>query len=332
METSKEKKKAGLKFNPFEMGVYFVLIILVVIISIGSGGIFLRIENVTNVLRQTVWVGIMTFGACFVFCLGGIDLSVGSTYGAVGLIVSYLMLGGMNPIFAIIIGLLAGAGIGAINGLLVYKVNIVPFIATMAVMTVTRGLMEVATKGVPVSGVNMYIMRLLGQGYIGVIPIPVIVALIFFLFCAYLLKRTKFGRYCLSIGSNAEAAHLVGINVAKTGILAYAFTGFSCALSGILVTGRLEGAMPIAGEGYELDVIAAAVIGGTSLNGGKASMTGCLIGALLMAVVRNGMNLLHIDTYWHDVVMGAIIIIAVVVDQLGTRYAKKLSASGAADR
>lgn len=311
------------------MGVYFVFIALVIIISIGSGGVFLRVQNITNVLRQTVWVGIMTFGACFVFCLGGIDLSVGSTYGAVGLVISYMMLGGIPPILAIIVGLLLGAGIGLVNGLLVYKVKIVPFIATMAVMTVTRGLMEVATRGVPISGVNMYIMRLLGQGYIGVVPIPVIVALIFFVFCAYLLKKTRFGRYCLSIGSNAEAARLVGINVSKIGILAYVFTGLSCAVSGILVTGRLEGAMPTSGDGYELDVIAAAVIGGTSLNGGKASMSGCLIGALLMAVVRNGMNLLHIDTYWHEVVMGLIIIIAVIVDQLGTQYSKKISAAAA---
>lgn len=320
------------KINPFEMGVYFVLVILMIIITIGSAGTFLRVQNITNVLRQTVWVGIMTFGACFVFCLGGIDLSVGSTYGAVGLMISYLMLGGVPPVAAILAGLLLGAGIGFVNGVLVYKVHIVPFIATMAIMSVTRGMMEVVSKGVPVSGVNMYLMRFLGQGYIGVVPVPVIVALMFFLLCAYILKKTKFGRYCLSIGSNKEAARLVGINVDRIGILAYVFTGVMCAVAGILVTGRLEGAMPTSGEGYELDVIAAAVIGGTSLNGGKASMSGCLVGALLMAVVRNGMNLLHINTYWHEVVMGTVIIIAVIVDQLGTLYAKKLSASGVADK
>lgn len=322
------KNSNAKKFNPFEWGVYIVFIILCVIITIGSHGVFLGIKNITNVLRQTVWVGIMTFGACFVFCLGGIDLSVGSTYGAVGIVISILMVTFKVPaILAIIIGLALGAGIGLINGLLVYKVGIVPFIATMAIMTTTRGLLEVATKGVPISGVDAPIMRFLGQGYVGIIPIPVIVAIIFFAFCAYLLKKTRFGRYCLSIGSNAEAAALVGINVNKIGILAYVFTGLACALSGILVTGRLEGAMPTGGEGFELDVIAAAVIGGTSLNGGKASMVGCLIGALLMAVVRNGMNLLHISTYWHEVVMGLIIIIAVIVDQLGTNYAKKQSAA-----
>ncbi len=318
------------KINPFEMGVYFVFIILVIVISIGSGGTFLGIKNITNVLRQTVWVGIMTFGACFVFCLGGIDLSVGSTYGAVGIFISSFMVSyKIHPILAIIAGIALGALIGLINGVLVYKIQIVPFIATMAVMTITRGLIEVATQGVPISGVDHPIMRFLGQGYVGVVPIPVIVALIFFVFCGYLLKKTRFGRYCLSIGSNTEAATLVGINVHKIGMLAYVFTGIACAVSGILVTGRLEGNMPTAGEGYELDVIAAAVIGGTSLNGGKASMSGCLIGALLMAVVRNGMNLLHINTYWHEVVMGGIIVIAVIVDQLGTNYGKKLSAQAA---
>lgn len=322
-----ENKSIKKKINPFEMGVYFVFVLLCIIISIGSGGIFLGVKNITNVLRQTVWVGIMTFGSCFVFCLGGIDLSVGSTYGAVGIFISMLMLNDVPPIIAIIAGLLLGALIGLINGVLIYKINIVPFIATMSVMTVTRGLLKVATKGVPISGVDSPIMVFLGQGYVGVIPIPVIVALIFFLICAYMLKKTRFGRYCLSIGSNSEAAQLVGINVHKIGILAYVFTGVACAISGILVTGRLEGAMPTGGEGFELDVIAAAVIGGTSLNGGKASMPGCLIGALLMAVVRNGMNLLHISTYWHEVVMGMIIIIAVIVDQLGTQYARKLSAS-----
>lgn len=317
--------KTTLKFNPFQMGVYFVFIALVVIVAIGSGGTFLRIQNITNVLRQTVWVGIMTFGACFVFSLGGIDLSVGSTYGAVGLAVSFLILGGMPPVIAIIIGIALGAVIGLLNGFLVYKVNIVPFIATMAVMTVTRGLMEVATKGVPISGVNQFTMRLLGQGYLFGIPIPVIIAVIVFLVLYYVLNNTRFGRYCLSIGSNEEAARLVGINVSKYGILAYMLTGITCAIAGVLVTGRLEGAMPTAGEGYELDVIAAAVIGGTSLNGGKASMPGCLLGALLMAVVRNGMNLMHIDTYWHDVVMGIIIVVAVIVDELGTKYSKKIS-------
>ena len=318
------------KINPFEMGVYFVFIILVIVISMGSGGTFLGIKNITNVLRQTVWVGIMTFGACFVFCLGGIDLSVGSTYGAVGIFISSLMVSyKIHPILAIIAGIALGALIGLINGVLVYKIQIVPFIATMAVMTITRGLIEVATQGVPISGVDHPIMRFLGQGYVGVVPIPVIVALIFFVFCGYLLKKTRFVRYSLSIGSNTEAASLVGINVHKIGMLAYVFTGIACAVSGILVTGRLEGNMPTAGEGYELDVIAAAVIGGTSLNGGKASMSGCLIGALLMAVVRNGMNLLHINTYWHEVVMGGIIVIAVIVDQLGTNYSKKLSAQAA---
>ncbi|MFV0364601.1 MAG: ABC transporter permease [Suipraeoptans sp.] len=313
------------KINPFEMGAYFVFVILVVVVTIGSGGTFLKIQNITNVLRQTVWVGIMTFGACFVFCLGGIDLSVGSTYGCVGILVSFLMLGGTPVIISIVIGLVLGAVIGCVNGLLVYKVRIAPFIATMAIMTTTRGIMKVATKGVPISGVDMPIMRALGQGYIGVVPVPVIIALIIWLICAYILNWTKFGRYCLSIGSNSEAAKLVGINVDRIGISAYVLTGVACAVAGVLVTGRLEGAMPTAGEGYELDVIASAVIGGTSLNGGKASMSGCLLGALLMAVVRNGMNLLHIDTYWHSVVMGIIIIIAVVVDQLGSRYAKKIA-------
>lgn len=322
------KDKKVRKFNPFEWGVYFVFILLVIVVSIGSNGIFLKMRNITNVLRQTVWVGIMAFGAAFVFSLGGIDLSVGSTYGAVGVFISILMVNyGVPVIIAIILGLILGGLIGLINGLIIYKLEIVPFIATMAVMTITRGLMEVVTKGVPISGVDHPIMRFLGQGYVGPIPIPVIVALIFFIFCAYLLKKTRFGRYCLSIGSNKEAAALVGINVQRVGIMAYVFTGIACAISGILVTGRLEGAMPTNGDGYELDVIAAAVIGGTSLNGGKASMPGCMIGALLMAVVRNGMNLLHINTHMHEVVMGLIIIIAVITDQLGSRYAKKLSAA-----
>jgi len=311
------------KINPYEMGVYFVFLLLILVVSIGSKGTFLKLQNITNVLRQTVWVGIMTFGSCFVFCLGGIDLSVGSTYGCVGLTISFLLLGGMPVLPTIILGLALGALIGFINGFLVYKVKIAPFIATMAVMTATRGLMKVATRGVPISGVNMPFMRALGQGYVGFVPVPVIVAAIVWAICAYLLNWTRFGRHVLSIGSNEEAAHLVGINVVRTGIMAYVLTGVACAVAGILVTGRLEGAMPTAGEGYELDVIASAVIGGTSLNGGKASMSGCLLGALLMAVVRNGMNLLHINTYWHNVVMGLIIIIAVVVDQLGSRYAKR---------
>lgn len=315
----KEKSPSGKSSGK---GIYIAFLVLVIALTIFSPA-FLSVTNITNVLRQAVYVSVIVYGAIFVMAMGGIDLSVGSTMAICGLAVGELMLSGVNTPLSILIALILGAAIGFFNGFLIDKIKIAPFIATMATMTITRGVINVVTKGIPQSGLNSENFTVFGQGTIGIIPIPVIIALIIFAIAYFLLNWTRFGRYILSIGSNVEAARLVGINISKMKLLVYSLTGLMSALAGILLTARMESAMPDAGEGYELDVIAAAVIGGTSLDGGKASLVGTAVGALLMAVVRNGLNLLSINTFWHKVVMGVIILIAVSIDRISAQRNKK---------
>lgn len=304
-------------------GVFIAFIILVIILSVFSKE-FLTVGNLTNVLRQSVYVSIIVFGATFVMAMGGIDLSVGSTLAISSLVVGDLMLHGVNVYLAIVLALLLGGAIGLINGLLIDKVNIAPFISTMAVMTITRGAIMVYTQGVPKAGLNQEGFQVLGQGYIGILPVPVVITMIVFAIAYFLLNWTRYGRYTLSIGSNSEASKLVGINISKIRLITYALTGFMAALSGILLTSRMESAMPTSGEGYELDVIAASVIGGTSLSGGKTSIVGTAIGAIMMAVVKNGLNLLRINTFWHKIVIGVIILIAVSIDSINVRRKQKV--------
>ena len=177
----------------------------------------------------------------------------------------------------------------------------------------------VYSEGLPIYGLRFPEFQFIGQGYIWIIPFPIIIMLVICAICFFLMYRTKYGRYTLSIGSSTDAARLVGINIDKIKILVYSMMGLLAAVASVILTSRLEAAMPEAGDGYELDVIAATVIGGTSMSGGKASIIGTLIGAIMMAVVRNGLNLLNINTFWHQVAIGAIILIAVVIDQLTTK-------------
>jgi ribose transport system permease protein len=304
------------KSSSFGIGLAFVL--LVVGLSIASPT-FLTLSNLTDVTRQAVPVAIIAFGATFVIGMGGIDLSVGSTLALSSIVSAHMMLSGINVYLAVLAGLMLGALIGSINGVLIAKVGITDFIVTMAVMVISRGIINVYTEGIPKTGLSNPSFQFLGQGLIGPLPMPVIDTVALFGICFFLLYRTRFGRYTLSIGSNTDAARLVGINIPKIKILVYAMTGLLSALAGILLTSRLEAAMPEAGGGYELDVIAAVVMGGTSLAGGKASLMGTAIGAVLMTVVRNGLNLLNVNTFWHQVVIGTIILIAVAADRVRSK-------------
>ncbi|MFV0254468.1 MAG: ABC transporter permease [Beutenbergiaceae bacterium] len=276
-------------------------------------------DNLINVTRQMVYVSIIAFAATFVIGLGGIDLSVGANVALTGLVIADLMLQGVNIYLALFIGLALGSVFGLVNGLLINRLSIAPFIATLATMIIGRGIIQVYSGGVPKTGLAFPEAQFFGQGLLGPIPVPVVVMVLVFAACFYLLYRTKFGRFTLSIGSNREAARLVGIPVARIEISVYVMTGLAAAIASILLTTRLEAAMPEAAVNYELDVIAAIVIGGTSLAGGRASLAGTLIGAALMAVVRNGINLLNVNTFWQQVVIGSIILIAIAYDGIANR-------------
>lgn len=225
-----------------------------------------------------------------------------------------MLASGMDPFLAILTGLAAGALMGAVNGALVTKGRVAPFIATLATMTVFRGLTLVYTEGRPIA-YESDLFSMLGKGYFLEIPIPVIWMLISFLILYFVLKNTTFGRHVYAIGGNEEAAVLSGIRTHQVKVWVYAISGLFASLAGIILTARLNSAQPTAGTSYELDAIAAVVIGGTSLSGGRGWIVGTLIGAMIIGVLDNGLNLLNVSSFYQQVVKGGVILLAVLLDR-----------------
>jgi ribose transport system permease protein len=296
-------------------GVIIAFVLLCLVLTIASPR-FLTAENLLIVARQTVFVMIIGFAMTFVIAMGGIDLSVGATLALCGAVTARLLLDGANVWLAMLAALVLGTLVGAVNGFLIAKLGMTDFIATLGVMSILRGIIMLFTHGVPFFGLQIPTFAWFAQGYIGPVPVPVIITAILFFVCWFIMAKTRLGRFVLAIGSNQDAARLVGIQIPQVKIIIYAFCGLMAAISGLLLTSRLEAAMPEAGTGYELDVIAATVIGGTSLSGGRGNLFGTVIGAMVMGVVRNGLNLLSINVFWHQVVIGSIILIAVGIDRL----------------
>ncbi|SFL74242.1 ABC transporter permease [Halanaerobium salsuginis] len=298
--------------NKFKTGIG--LIILVVVLSLLSE-YFLTIPNLLNVVRQVSIIAIISFGMTMVILTGGIDLSVGSLLAFSGAITAGMIVNsGLNIFLAILIGLAAGTLLGLFNGIAVAKAKLPAFIVTLAMMTIARGFTLIYTDGRPISGFNQ-LFRFFGAGYLGRIPIPVVIMLILLFIIYILLKKTPFGRYLYAIGGNENATKLSGINTEKIKIAVYALNGFLAAVSGIILTSRLNSAQPMAGEGYELDAIAAVVLGGTSLAGGSGTVIGTIIGALIIAVLNNGLNLLNVSSFYQLVAKGGVILLAVFLDR-----------------
>ena len=267
---------------------------LVGIVSILSPS-FLSTKNIFNILRQTsVNAIIIAAGMTFVILTGGIDLSVSSILAISGAICASLLVSGQNIVIAIVISILIGAVVGFLNGFVISKGKLQPFIATLATMTILRGLTLVFTDGKPItlgSGDLAINFGKIGGGEIFSIPTPAIIMIVVFLVCAYILNSTKMGRYTYALGSNEEATKLSGLNTDKIKIWVYTISGILSALAGVIITSRLYSAQPTAGTGYELDAIAAVVLGGTSLTGGKGKITGTIIGALIIGVLSNALNI-----------------------------------------
>lgn len=320
MDTNKFKLKRILDIDG--IGIIIVYIIVFVGLSIASPN-FLNFNNIMIGIRQAVFTAIVGFAMTFVISIGGIDLSVGSTVGITGMLVATMILNGTNIFVAVLVAIIVGAGIGLINGLLVTKLGIAYFIATLGTMSILRGLIYVYTKGIPLYGLKFPEFRFFGQGYIWLIPVPIIITLIILMVSYYLFNKTKFGRYTVSIGSNEEAAKLVGINVDKIKILVFMLSGVFCAIAGVILASRSEAAVPEAGNAYEMDAIAATVIGGTSMSGGKGNMVGTAFGAILMATIRMGLSLLNVNTFWHQVVIGMFILLAVAFDRFTAKRTEK---------
>jgi ribose transport system permease protein len=296
-------------------GIALAFFILCIALSFASP-VFLTVENLMIVARQAVFVLIIGLSMTFVIATGGIDLSVGAILALTGVIVARLLLLGYSVWLVISVGLILGATLGFINGILIAGIGMADFIATLGMLSIIRGVVMLLTRGVPIFGLQFRSFQFLAQGFVGPIPFPIIITILLLIICLFILERTRFGRYVIATGSNREAAVLVGINIRKIKIMVYTMSGIFSAISAILLTSRMEAAMPEAGSGWELDVIAATVIGGTSLAGGNASLIGTVLGALVMAVVRNGLNLLSVNVFWHQVVIGVIILLAVAMDTL----------------
>ncbi|PCK19648.1 ribose ABC transporter permease [Bacillus pumilus] len=298
-----------------KLGPFLGLIILVAIVSILNPA-FLEPLNILNLLRQISINALIAFGMTFVILTGGIDLSVGAILALSSALTAGFIVSGMDPILAIIVGCIIGALLGMVNGLLITKGKMAPFIATLATMTIFRGLTLVYTDGNPITGLGSnYAFQLFGRGYFLGIPVPAITMLLTFIVLWVLLHKTPFGRRTYAIGGNEKAAFISGIKVPRVKIMIYSLAGFMSALAGAILTSRLNSAQPTAGTSYELDAIAAVVLGGTSLSGGRGRIVGTLIGVLIIGVLNNGMNLLGVSSFYQSVVKGIVILIAVLLDR-----------------
>lgn len=289
------------------------LVVLCVIITFVTPA-FLTLSNITNIFTQVSVNAIIAVGMTFVILTGGIDLSVGSTLAISGALSASIIKSTGSITLAIIVAALVGIAVGLINGLLISKSKLQAFIATLATMTIFRGATLVFTNGIPISKLPEKFVNI-GNGKIGFMPIPVIITVIVFIIAVYILSQTRFGRYLYALGGNEDSARLSGINTDKIKTLVYVVSGFASAIAGVIITSRIGSASPNAGTGFELDAIAAVVIGGTSLAGGEGKITGTLIGALIIGVLNNGLNLMNVSPFYQSIVKGLVILIAVLLDK-----------------
>ncbi len=295
-----------------QLGTFAGLLMLCVILWAATPH-FLTVSNLLNVLEQTALNAIVAMGMTYVIISGGIDLSVGSVLAVAGIGLALALESGLPAPLAIAIALASGLSCGLINGLLITVGRLPPFIATLGMMSVARGIALMLAEGRPISGFSEGFRALATERVLGV-PAPVLITIVIYAVAHFVLTRTVFGRATYAIGGNEEAARRSGYQVRSYKTAVYGVAGVASAAAAVLLTARLNSAQPTAGTMYELDAIAATVIGGSSLLGGEGSMTGTLVGALIMGVLRNGLNLLNVSSFVQQVVIGMVIIGAVTVD------------------
>ncbi|WAX70796.1 ribose ABC transporter permease [Gallibacterium anatis] len=321
MTTTTVNKQFNLKEFLIEQRSIIALLVLIAIVSSISPNFF-TIDNLLNILRQTSVNAIIAVGMTFVILTAGIDLSVGSILALTGAVAASLVNMELSIFVVIPLVLLFGTLLGGISGVIVAKGKVQAFIATLVTMTLLRGVTMVYTDGRPISlGFSDVAdqFSFLGTGYLLGIPFPIWLMAIIFIVAWYLLKHTPIGRYIYALGGNEAATSLSGINVDKVKIFAYAVSGLLATVAGLIVTSRLSSAQPTAGVSYELDAIAAVVVGGTSLMGGKGRITGTLIGALIIGFLNNALNLLDISSYYQMIAKSIVILLAVLTDHFCSR-------------
>lgn len=287
---------------------------MVVITTILYPG-FLSFTNLTNVVRQISIIAIIAFGSTFVIISGGIDLSPGSIVGLTSVVVASLAHPGMYPVIVpIFAGIIVGSLAGLVNGMIIAKTKIPPFIVTLGMMIAARGAALIYSDGRPIGNFTKT-FEFIGGGDLFGVPVPILILVMILILSHIILNNTIFGLYTYAIGSNEQAAMISGINVNKYKVLIYMYAGLMASIAAIVLTSRISSGQPIAGTGFELDAIAASVIGGTSLSGGIGTIPGTVIGALIMGILNNAMDLLGVSAYWQQVFKGAIIVGAVILDQ-----------------
>jgi ribose/xylose/arabinose/galactoside ABC-type transport system permease subunit len=275
---------------------------------------FLTLSNLRVIFTQVSINALLAFGVTFVIITGGIDLSLGSVLAVAGITAAIFAHPDSYPLMVpLAAGIGTGLLLGAFNGLVITKSKVPPFIVTLGTMTIARGLALILSNGRPISNLSDS-FNFLGGGTLGGIPFPIIILVVTFLLCAVLLSKTTWGRYMYAVGGNELAAKASGINVNKVKMLVYTLCGGLAGLAGILLTSRITTGQPNAGMGFELDAIAAAIIGGTSTSGGTGTIVGTLLGALLIGVISNGLDLMNVSSYYQLVIKGLIIVGAVVLD------------------
>lgn len=312
-KASPPARKSGVKAFLYENKIFVIFFILFAAMSVVRPDAFFIYTNLTNLMKQIAVNAILATGMTVVMTTGSFDLSVGSVIGVAGVVVGKLAKTDMPLAVALVAGMAIASALGCLNGLAVATFRIPSFIVTLAMMQAARGLSFMLSNGFPVTGFpKSYLV--IGQGHFLGLPIPVYIMLGVALAASFLMNKTKFGRYVYFIGGNEEAGHLAGINVFRTRVLAHTLCGLLAGVAAVVLTFRVGSAMPAAGVGYEMDAIAASVIGGCSLNGGISRISGTLMGALILGLISNGMNLLGITTYPQMVIKGVIIFVAVLLD------------------
>lgn len=318
IKVHKNKKTSNTKefvvYIKKNMGILIGFVFMCIIFSFLSDR-FLSVNNIFNILRQISINAILAFGMTYVILTGGIDLSVGSIVAVTGTVTCGLISKGSSIGTAILVGLIIGAVLGFFNGFVISKTGMPAFIVTLSMMTVARGLAYVYTDGKPIRSLNSK-FNFIGNGYVDKIPVPIIIMIIIFIICTMLLNKSKFGRYIYAIGGNREAALFSGINVEKIEMLVYVISGFLSGLSGIILSARMYSGQPTVGQGFELDAIAAVVLGGTSFTGGIGTIGGTIIGALIIGVLNNGLNLIGVPFYYQLILKGLVIVAAVYFDTI----------------
>lgn len=315
MEVPKQKNYHVIQFMK-KYNLFFIFLGFLIVGSFLSDK-FLTPQNILNVFQQSAFVGIIAIGMTFVILVAGIDLSVGAVLALSGMLVSLMLTHGMNPVLAVLLAIMAGGFMGFVSGFISTKFNVPSFISTLAMMVSARGIALLTTDGEPIYDLPPSFTAL-GDSIMGNIPIPAIIWIVLTIIAIVVLKFTTFGRKFYAVGGNAESARLSGIPVERYITFTFIISGTMAAAAGVLMAAWLTVGQPTSGTGLELDAIAAVVIGGTSLSGGKGGIGGTFIGVLIMSMIVNVFNLLGLSSYYQSIFMGVIIVIALIMNQLMT--------------